>query len=90
MVSSVLGSQPIEVAIPVVADAVTLVGLYRPSTIQQWIWLSAAGVIQGGTYIDVMRVQVVGDVRIDTGPRLEGLELEFGLRHVYQSAMITE
>ena len=73
MVSSVLGSQPMEVAIPVVADAVTLVGLYRPSTIQQWIWLSAECVIQGSTYIDVMGVQVVGDVGIDTGPRLESL-----------------
>jgi hypothetical protein len=29
---------PREVAIPVVAEAVTLVGLYRPSIIQQWIW----------------------------------------------------
>jgi hypothetical protein len=31
------GSQPIDVAIPVVAEAVTFVGLYLPSTIQQWI-----------------------------------------------------
>jgi hypothetical protein len=35
------------------------------------------------TYIDVVGVEVVGDVRVDTGPGLESLELEFWLRHIY-------
>ena len=81
MVSSVLGSQPIEVAIPVVADAVTLVGLYLPSTIQQWICsrFSDGHTGRGAAHIDVVRVEVVRDVRVDTSPRLERLELKLGL-----------
>jgi hypothetical protein len=80
MVSSVFGSQPIDVAMPVVADAVTRVGRYRPSTIQQWIWRQLN--LRGNTHVDVVRVEVVRDVAVDTGPRLEGLELELGLGHV--------
>ena len=30
----------------------------------------------------MVRVEVVGNVGIDTGPRLEGLQLELWLRHV--------
>ena len=57
MVSSVLESQPMDVAIPVVADAVTFVGLYRPSTIQQWIYWSAWCIRQGErAHIDVVGV----------------------------------
>lgn len=36
----------------------------------------------GTTHIDVVRVEVIGDIGIDTGPRLESLKLEFRLRHV--------
>lgn len=34
------------------------------------------------THVHVVGVEVVGDVGIDPGPRLECLELEFGLGHV--------
>jgi len=33
-------------------------------------------------HVDVVRVEVVRDIRVDTGPRLERLELELRLRHV--------
>ena len=33
-------------------------------------------------YVHMVRVEVVGDVALLTGPRFEGLELEFGLAHV--------
>jgi hypothetical protein len=34
------------------------------------------------THINVVRVEVIGDITVDTGPRLERLELHFRLRHV--------
>jgi hypothetical protein len=34
------------------------------------------------THVNVVRVEVVGDVRVDTGPGLERLELELWLGHV--------
>lgn len=36
----------------------------------------------GRVDVDVVRVEVVGDVRVPSGPGFEGRELRFGLRHV--------
>ena len=32
--------------------------------------------------VDVVRIEVVANIAINAGPRFEGLELRFGLRHV--------
>jgi hypothetical protein len=88
MVSSVCFTQLYGslVAIPVAAEAVTFTGLNLPSTNQQWMSIcdlkSASDCRAGARRTHVVRVQVVRDIRVDTCPCPESLELALGLRHV--------